>query len=159
MTHSFIYSNNSLYSSGNNQYGQLGLESSISSIKRFEEIKFNKKIKKIICCNNMTFVITSELNNNLYICGGTNNLSFGSVKVSIFNKSKFDKKVMKSIASVQNIMCITDEPYNNLYYTGKNLESTISKYVNKFTLFKSPNIHKKNYKRFGESESLCSFNK
>ena len=144
MTHSFICSStNSLYSSGNNQYGQLGLASSTSSIKRFEEIKFNKKIKKIICCMNMTFVITSELNNNLYICGGTNNLSFGSVRVSIFNKSKFDKKVMKSIASVQNIMCITDEPYNNLYYTGKNLELSISKYENKFTLFKSPNIHKK----------------
>ena len=135
--------NNKLYSAGDNNYGELGISQRYTS--KFTEILFNKTINKIICGNGASFVLSNEHKNNLYVCGGDSNTTFGATNISIFNRTKFDKKILKSVVGGLNSNFITDEPYNNLYYSGYDTESSYSSSIinNKFTLYKSPNIYNK----------------
>ncbi|KAI5962670.1 ATS1 [Candida pseudojiufengensis] len=49
-----------IYSAGSNTFGQIGKPISIKNDQTFSQVKFEKKIKKIACCWESSFIITED---------------------------------------------------------------------------------------------------
>ncbi len=150
-THTIVYSNERFYATGNNQYGQLTYDGSIT-VNGFTEMQFengfswtNRRPIGVSTCGSSTVCLvynSISFTNEVYVCGMNYSGKFGvSFEITpqfrvltYFNPANIDKNtIVTAHVTVNRLVIMTDNDINNLWFGGIAMSEPINDMTVDFT--------------------------